>query len=203
VNRSIVVVTAGLSQPSSTRLLADRLAASATSRLRSAGEGVSVSDVEVRELAHDLTDHLLTGFPSPRLGDVLGRVGTADGLVVVTPVFSVSYSGLFKTFFDVLEDDTLDGTPVLVAATGGTARHSLALDYAVRPLFTYLRASVVPTAVFAASEDFGSGGGGTSLSARIDRAAGELADLVLSRPTRPRTDPFAKPIDFADLLTSR
>ena len=203
MNRSIVVVTAGLSQPSSTRLLADRLAASATSRLRSAGEGVSVSDVEVRELAHDLTDHLLTGFPSPRLGDVLGRVGTADGLVVVTPVFSASCSGLFKTFFDVLEDDTLDGTPVLVAATGGTARHSLALDYAVRPLFTYLRASVVPTAVFAASEDFGSGGGGTSLSARIDRAAGELADLVLSRPTRPRTDPFAKPIDFADLLTSR
>jgi FMN reductase len=202
VNRSIVVVTAGLSQPSSTRLLADRLAASATSRLRSAGEDVSVSVVEVRELAHDLTDHLLTGFPSPRLGDVLGRVGTADGLVVVTPVFSASYSGLFKTFFDVLEDDTLDGTPVLVAATGGTARHSLALDYAVRPLFTYLRASVVPTAVFAASEDFGSGGGGTSLSARIDRAAGELADLVLSRPTRPRTDPFAKPIDFADLLTS-
>ncbi len=202
MNRSIVVVTAGLSQPSSTRLLADRLAASATSRLRSAGEDVSVSVVEVRELAHDLTDHLLTGFPSPRLGDVLGRVGTADGLVVVTPVFSASYSGLFKTFFDVLEDDTLDGTPVLVAATGGTARHSLALDYAVRPLFTYLRASVVPTAVFAASEDFGSGGGGTSLSARIDRAAGELADLVLSRPTRPRTDPFAKPIDFADLLTS-
>jgi len=202
VNRSIVVVTAGLSQPSSTRLLADRLAASATSRLRSAGEDVSVSVIEVRELAHDLTDHLLTGFPSPRLGDVLGRVGTADGLVVVTPVFSASYSGLFKTFFDVLEDDILDGTPVLVAATGGTARHSLALDYAVRPLFTYLRASVVPTAVFAASEDFGSGGGGTSLSARIDRAAGELADLVLSRPTRPRTDPFAKPIDFADLLTS-
>lgn len=202
MNRSIVVVTAGLSQPSSTRLLADRLAASATSRLRSAGEDVSVSVVEVRELAHDLTDHLLTGFPSPRLGDVLGRVGTADGLVVVTPVFSASYSGLFKTFFDVLEDDTLDGTPVLVAATGGTARHSLALDYAVRPLFTYLRASVVPTAVFAASEDFGSGGGGTSLSARIDRAAGELADLVLSRPTRPRTDPFVKPIDFADLLTS-
>ena len=202
MNRSIVVVTAGLSQPSSTRLLADRLAASATSRLRSAGEDVSVSVIEVRELAHDLTDHLLTGFPSPRLGDVLGRVGTADGLVVVTPVFSASYSGLFKTFFDVLEDDILDGTPVLVAATGGTARHSLALDYAVRPLFTYLRASVVPTAVFAASEDFGSGGGGTSLSARIDRAAGELADLVLSRPTRPRTDPFAKPIDFADLLTS-
>ena len=202
MNRSIVVVTAGLSQPSSTRLLADRLAASATSRLRSAGEDVSVSVVEVRELAHDLTDHLLTGFPSPRLGDVLGRVGTADGLVVVTPVFSASYSGLFKTFFDVLEDDTLDGTPVLVAATGGTARHSLALDYAVRPLFTYLRASVVPTAVFAASEDFGSGGGGTSLSARIDRAMGELADLVLSRPTRPRTDPFAKPIDSADLLNS-
>ncbi|MGI8900558.1 MAG: CE1759 family FMN reductase [Nocardioides sp.] len=133
---------------------------------------------------------------------MLGRVGAADGLVVVTPIFSASYSGLFKTFVDVLEDGTLEGTPVLLAATGGTARHSLALDYAVRPLFGYLRATVAPTTVFAAGEGFGSSGGGTSLSARIDRAAGELADLVLNRRVRSTTDPFAEPIDFADLLNT-
>ena len=59
-------------------------------------------------------------------------------------MFSASYSGLFKTFFDVLEEGTLDGKPVLVAATAGTARHSLVLEHALRPLFAYLHAVVVP-----------------------------------------------------------
>ena len=143
MTRSIVVVTAGLSQPSSTRMLADRLADAAAGRLRSAGQDVTVTYVELREIAHDLTDHLLTGFPSPRLADVLARVAAADGLVAVTPVFGASYSGLFKTFFDVLEDETLAGKPVLVAATGGRARYSLAIDYAVRPLsHTFERSSL-------------------------------------------------------------
>lgn len=98
----------------------------------------------------------------------------ADGLVVVTPVFSASYSGLFKSFFDVLDKDVLAGTPVLIAATGGTARHSLVLEHALRPLFAYLRAVVVPTGVYAASEDWGAEG----LDGRIERAAEELAALM-------------------------
>jgi FMN reductase len=72
-------------------------------------------------------------------------------VIAVTPIFSASYSGLFKTFFDVLERGALAGKPVLIAATGGSERHSLALEHAVRPLFAYLRAVVVPTAVYAAS----------------------------------------------------
>ncbi len=80
---------------------------------------------------------------------------SADAVIAVTPVFSASYSGLFKSFFDVLDEDALDGKPVLIGATGGTARHSLVLEHALRPLFAYLRATVVPTAVFAATEDFG------------------------------------------------
>jgi FMN reductase len=124
----------------------------------------------------------------------------------VTPVFSASYSGLFKTFFDVLEPGTLDGTPVLVAATAGTARHSLVLDHALRPLFSYLHAVVVPTGVFAATDDFGSAG--TDLDTRIGRAAGELAALAgkvsgagASRARR-RTvdDELAEPTPFAELL---
>ena len=87
-------------------------------------------------------------------------------------------------FFDVLEDGTLEGKPVLIAATAGTARHSLVLEFAMRPLFAYLRADVVPTAVFAASEDFGAGSVRRRLPVqRIDRAAGELADQVLRRGT--------------------
>ena len=105
----------------------------------------------------------------------------ADGLIAVSPIFSGSYSGLFKTFFDVLEPEVLAGKPVLIGATGGTARHSLALEYALRPLFSYLRTVVVPTAVYAAPEDWGSD---AQLSDRVARAAGELADLV-----RPRSVP--------------
>jgi FMN reductase len=198
--RRLVAVSAGLSQPSSTRLLTDRLVAATTEQLRAAGEEVDVTVVELRELAHDLTDHLLTGFPSPRLKVALDATAGAEGLIAVTPVFSASYSGLFKSFFDVLEVGAVAGTPTLLGATGGTARHSLALEYAVRPLFAYLRATVAPTAVFGASEDFGAAGGAASLTARADRAGGELADLVRGRAPTTDVDPFEQPTPFADLL---
>ncbi|MFF4136345.1 FMN reductase [Streptomyces mirabilis] len=165
----LVVVSAGLSVPSSTRLLADRLAA-ATGRYTS----VDVQVVELRDLAVEIAHNFTSGFPGRALSAALEAVTQADGLIVVTPVFSASYSGLFKSFFDVLDQDALTGKPVLIAATGGSARHSLVLEHALRPLFAYLRAVVVPTAVYAASEDWGAEG----LAERIDRAAGELARLM-------------------------
>ncbi|MFE7974619.1 FMN reductase [Streptomyces shenzhenensis] len=165
----LVVVSAGLSVPSSTRLLADRLAA-ATAR----HTPVDVQVVEVRELAVEIAHHLTNGFPGRALSAALDAVTGADGLIVVTPVFTASYSGLFKSFFDLIDPEALTGKPVLIAATGGTARHSLVLEHALRPLFAYLRAVVVPTAVYAASEDWGAPG----LAERIDRAAAELAALI-------------------------
>jgi FMN reductase len=198
--RSVVVVSAGLSQPSSSRLLADQLAAATDRALRLGGVDVDVVTVELRDLAHALTDHLLTGFPSGALADAVQAVRDADAVIAVTPIFSASYSGLFKTFFDVLEDGTLEGKPVLVGATAGTARHSLALEFAIRPLFAYLRADVVPTSVFAASEDFGTTGPGGGLSERVERAGRELADRVLGRQPSTRVDPFTNPTPFADLL---
>jgi FMN reductase len=200
---SIVVISAGLSVPSSTRLLADSLGTVTQRRLAALGQDSTVDVVELRELAHLITDHALTGFPTGPLADAVRRVAEADAIVAVTPVYTGSYSGLFKMFFDVLEDGTLEGKPVLIAATAGTARHSLVLEFALRPLFAYLRADVVPTAVFAASSDFGATGtglGGGSLSTRIDRAAGELADKVLRRGTTLPDDPFADPTPFEDLL---
>ena len=196
----LTVVSAGLSVPSSTRLLADRLADATDRALRLQDEEVEVTVLELRELAHEITDHLLTGFAAPRLAEAIEAVTSADALIAVSPVFSASYSGLFKSFFDVLDDGVLDAKPVLIGATGGTARHSLALEFALRPLFAYLRATVAPTAVFAASEDFGSAGAGTSLSARADRAGRELADLVLQRPRTAPADPFDNPTPFEQLL---
>ena len=200
MTRTIAVVTAGLSQPSSSRLLADQLAAATDRALRLDGEDVRVEVVELRDLAHAVTDHLLTGFASSALADAIRLVRDADALVAVTPVFSASYSGLFKSFFDVLEEGSLDGKPVLLGATAGTARHSLVLELALRPLFAYLRADVVPTAVFAASEDFGATGPGGGLSARVERAGRELADRVRGRARTPVVDPFENPTPFEQLL---
>jgi len=194
--RTLAVVTAGLSQPSSTRLLGDQLAAATASAL---DEPVQVQVVELRELAHQLTDHLLTGFPGTELRAALDVVVRADALIAVTPIFSASYSGLFKTFFDVLEPASLAGKPVLIAATGGSERHSLALEHAVRPLFAYLRTVVVPTAVYAASSDWASGGTG-ALTQRVERAATELAGLVGGRPVAKVADPFDDPVPFEQLL---
>jgi len=200
MTRTIAVVTAGLSQPSSSRLLADQLAGATDRALRLDGEDVRVEVVELRDLAHAVTDHLLTGFASGALADAIRVVRDADALVAVTPVFSASYSGLFKSFFDILEEGSLDGKPVLLGATAGTARHSLVLEFALRPLFAYLRADVVPTAVFAASEDFGATGPGGGLSARAERAGRELADRVHGRTRTVTVDPFENPTPFEQLL---
>ncbi len=193
----IAVVSAGLSVPSSTRLLADRLTEATLDAL---GEA-EVEVIELRPLAHTLADHLLTGFPSGELAAAVEVIRAADGLIVVTPVFTASYSGLFKTFFDVLEPELLDGKPVLVAATAGTSRHSLVLEHALRPLFAYLHAVVVPTGVFAATDDFGDSG----LEQRIARAAGELAALVgkvdpTARRRRTVDDELTEPTPFEELL---
>jgi FMN reductase len=199
--RTLAVVSAGLSTPSSTRLLADRLTTATVAALADRGVTATVEVVELREHARDLADNLVTGFANTSLQAAVDTVVGADGIIAVTPVFSASYSGLFKTFVDVLDKDTLTGRPVLIGATAGTARHSLILEHAMRPLFAYLRATVAPTAVFAASEDW-AGGDGTSrgLAERIERAAGELADLVAGRPPAAPVDPFDDPTPFEELL---
>jgi FMN reductase len=214
--RTLVVVSAGLSQPSSTRLLADRLSAAAVDAAAALGVRLAVRDFELRDLAHDIANHLLTGFPPAALRDALDAVAGADGLIAVTPVFNASYSGLFKSFFDVVDEDALDDKPVLIAATGGTARHSLALEHALRPMFAYLHAVTLPTSVFAASEDWGGDEAlppgrlrrtaHTStegrLHGRILRAAEELAREVARREPVTVADPFALTTSFEDLLAS-
>lgn len=177
MTRHLAVVSAGLSSPSSTRILADQLAGAVEARLFARGEDVRVHVIELREHARALADNLLTGFPAGALAQALQTVADADAVVAVTPVFSASYSGLFKTFFDVLEPGALEGKPVLMGATAGTARHSLVLEHALRPLFSYLKATPIPTGVFAASEDFGSNADGR-LASRVDRAAAELVALL-------------------------
>ncbi|MER6078063.1 FMN reductase [Streptomyces sp. NPDC001833] len=188
----LVVVSAGLSVPSSTRLLADRLAAAVGRQAE-----VELEVVELRDLAVEIAHNFTNGFPGRKLAAALEAVTEADGLIAVTPVFTASYSGLFKSFFDVLDKDALAGKPVLIAATGGTARHSLVLEHALRPMFAYLRAVVVPTGVYAASEDWGAEG----LEGRVEQAAGELAALMQGLRRAVREEPEALPVvPFAEQL---
>jgi FMN reductase len=183
----LAVVSAGLSTPSSTRLLADRL----TEAVRKHLPDVEVHLVELRGVATDVANNLTGGFASPELRAHLDAVTGADGVIAVTPIFTASYSGLFKSFFDVVDQTALAGKPVLIGATGGSARHSLALEFALRPLFAYLRATVAPTAVFAAPEDWGAGG----LSERVDRAAGELAALMTNSPPPAKAEEAVVPFE--------
>ena len=177
--RRITVLSAGLGVPSSTRLLADQLAAAATRQLTAAGYEVTTDVVELRDLAVDIANNFVTGFAAPRLAEVIAGVESSDGIIAVTPVFSASYSGLFKSFIDVLDPKSLDGKAALLGATGGTDRHQMVLDHAMRPLFSYLRTRTAATAVFAGPQDWGNtDDGGTPLSLRIERAAAEFSHLL-------------------------
>ncbi|MEU7053408.1 FMN reductase [Streptomyces eurythermus] len=200
----LVVISAGLSVPSSTRLLADRLTAIAASAATAPEpQRADVHVIELHDLAVEIAHTFTNNFAGPKLNEAFDAVDGADGLIAVTPVFSASFSGLFKSFFDTLsvhDPDALAGKPVLIAATGGTARHSLVLDHALRPLFSYLKAVVVPTGVYAASEDWGAEG----LDARIAQAAGELASHMSGLPThpRPQRDSFLSVTPFEERLAA-
>jgi len=200
-SRRITVLSAGLGVPSSSRLLADQLAAAAERQLSASGYQVAVDVVELRDLAVDIANNFVTGYAGPRLAEVIAGVEASDGLIAVSPVFSASYSGLFKSFIDVLDPKSLDGKAVLLGATGGTDRHQMVLDYAMRPLFNYLRTRTAPTGVFAGPQDWGNtDDGGSPLSVRIDRAAAEFAALL--KGSQPRPQPAAsQSLPFEQLLS--
>lgn len=204
MTRHLVVITAGLGRPSSTRLLADRLTAATREQVAAQGatDDLDVQVIELRDLANEIAQNMVTGFPGPQLRAAIDATTGADALIAVTPVFTGSYSGLFKSFFDVIDKDALTGTPVLIAATGGTPRHSLVLEHAMRPLFTYLRAVVMPTAVYAATADWGTvpADGDAPLATRITRAATELTPYLTAPAPRPAPAETLTP--FADQLAA-
>ncbi|WP_417505296.1 FMN reductase [Microbacterium sp.] len=189
--RRIAVVAAGLSNPSSTRMLADRLAAETVKALAERDIAATVDVIELRDYAHDITNNMLTGFAPQALETAINTVVSADALIAVTPIFSTSYSGLFKSFIDVLDPDALTGKPVLIGANAGTARHSLAIDYAIRPLFAYLHADTVSTGVSAASSDWGDSGDDVApLAKRVEKGARELADTIARKEAATVADPY-------------
>ncbi|WP_309709237.1 CE1759 family FMN reductase [Pseudolysinimonas sp.] len=184
MTKTLVVVNAGTGDPSSTRLLADRTAQRVAALAAENGhsvdhERVDIRVIDLREIAAEVTTALVSQHVGPDLRAALDAVAAADGIIAATPVYAAGPSGLFTSFFQVLETDSLIGTPVVLAATAGTGRHALVADDQMRGMFGYLRAMTVPTALFAAPEDWAD----AALTARIDRAARELVTLMTSGVT--------------------
>jgi FMN reductase len=172
----LAVVSAGTSDPSSTSLLAGRAAERVTALAARNGHTVTVSVIELREIAADISAALVSQLITPKLRHAITVLGEADGIIAAAPVYKAGPSGLFTSFFHVLDNDLLIAKPVVLAATAGTARHALVADDQMRPLFAYLRAMTVPTSLFAAPEDWSD----PALNKRIDRAAFELVLLMES-----------------------
>ena len=175
--RNLVTVSAGTSQPSTTRMLADRIAAESIERLRDLDITATTGAIEVAPLAVDVARASVTGVPSAELEAAIEQVAAADAVIAAAPVYKAGLSGLFKSFVDVLDDDVLIAKPVVLAATAGSSRHALVVDEQMRSLFAYMRALTLPTSVFAAPEDWGA----AELGERVRRAATELAVVVQSQ----------------------
>ena len=175
----IVALHAGVSEPSTSRMLAERLAESTRKALETDSRLASIEVIGLRPLVKDIA--------------------------------LASYSGLFKSAMDVLPAGTLEGVPVLLGATAGTARHSLVTEMALRPLVAYMKALPTRTAVFAASEDFGAAWQTPSsserpespLNERVARAGRELATLMERFPRQAPVDPLADFAPMGALLAGR
>ena len=172
----LVGVSAGTSDPSSTRLLADRTADRVKELAARHGHEVTVGAIELREIAADISTALVSQLVTPKLRQAISALGEADGIIAAAPVYKAGPSGLFTSFFGVLDNDLLIAKPVLLAATAGTPRHALVADEAMRPMFAYLRTMTAPTSLFAAPEDWSD----PALNTRVDRAARELVLLMES-----------------------
>jgi FMN reductase len=172
----LVVVSAGTGDPSATRLLADRTADRVRALAAEHGNTVTTSVIELREIAADITTALTSQLTTPKLQRAITALGEADGVIAAAPVYQAGPSGLFTSFFHVLDNDLLIAKPVVLAATAGTARHALVVDGQMRPALAFLRTLTVPTSLFAAPEDWSD----DTLATRIDRAALELVLLMES-----------------------
>jgi len=181
---TVAVISAGVSDPSSTRLLADRIAQKTIDTLRATGIQVTVSVIDLAPIAVEIARSIVSGLPDEKVQAAIERLAAADAIIASTPVYKAAISGLFKSFVDLIDNDLLVAKPVILAATGGTARHAMVVDDQLRPLFAFLRAIPLPTSLYAAPEDWGS----AELGRRIARAANELTTLLRSGAPRQIAD---------------
>jgi len=172
-NRRIVAVSGAVSNPSRTTALVCAIGQRVAQRL-----GGEVHLVEIAELQPAIGESLLRGTTTPDLQVAIDRIETADVLIVASPVFQASYSGLFKYVFDLVNPTALHGTSTILGATGGTDRHTLMVDYELRPLFQYFHATIAHHSIYATREDFADYTlAAPALHDRIERAIDSLCAM--------------------------
>ena len=188
----IVAVSTGLSEDSTTTRLAQRMLASAEGALAARGAEVTTTHINVRTLAKALVDLTVSGFPARELEEAFAAVKRASAVITVAPVYKAAPAGIHTLFWQLIDDASLAGTPVLLGGTGGTPRHSLA-ESTLRPMIAYLKGYALPTSVFAATDDWGGGE-----QAGLDRRASPRRRTswrsspwhsTRRRPARSRTPP--------------
>ena len=133
---------------------------------------MKTTSYQLGQFVYDMAEFIEDGAPSASLAEIFEAVRSADAIIAVSPVFNASYSGVFKMFWDMVEDGDIAATPLILAATGGSARHSLMIEYAMRPLFSYLQAETMTAGVYATPGTLASPD--ARLEARIEKAAKEL-----------------------------
>lgn len=146
---NIVAVSGGLNSPSKTEALLQAILDELAQALP-----IHVHFIKFSEIGHLLGGAMERKQLPQRVQDDLAAVETADALLVGTPVYRASFTGLFKHFFDFVEQTALLDVPVLLAASGGSERHALVLEHQLRPLFSFFQAQTLPIGVYATDKDF-------------------------------------------------
>lgn len=172
----LTVVTGGLALHSSSAQLADRLKDAVRTTLSEGGVPARVRTHHLSQFYYEIADVMTNGSPEGELEALVQEVRQADAVITVSPTFQGSYSGLFKSFWDLFLPEDLEGKPVLLGGTGGSPRQSMMVDYALRPLFGHLHAEVVPTGIYATGEELARTG---AVEPRVARAASQCAERVL------------------------
>lgn len=179
---SIVTIAGSPSLPSRSAALTQYVAAQLCAR------GFELSSINVRELP---ADELLAGRTThPALAAALREVAAATAVVITTPIYKASYTGVLKAFLDVLPQFALAGKVVLPLATGGTLAHVLAIDYALRPVLAALGAQHIVNGLFLLDKTLTLGDHGLTiepdveqrLAAIIDDFVGSVQRRALSAP---------------------
>jgi FMN reductase len=174
----IVGFAGSLSRPSKTRMLSDLVTTRAAAALHASASTYDLTDLQPGlGTAQTLSD--IEGPPRAIVDSLL----SADALVVGSPVYKGSYTGLFKHLFDLFDPAALVGKPVLLTATGGGEKHALVIEHQLRPLFGFFEAVTLPTGIYASGADFSDGvPTSPALLARIDRAIIQFQTTLPHRP---------------------
>ena len=186
MGRSIVGIAGSLGRPSRTRALVEAAVERASARYWLDGA------------VFDLLSFSPSLGSATRLSDLdadarasVDTMLEADALVLASPVYKGSYSGLFKHLIDLLDPQSLVGKPVLIGATGGGPRHALVIEHQLRPLLGFFEAQTLATGIYAAEPDFEQGAiASPAALERLDRAVGQFAPFLdAPMPLQPVVDP--------------